>query len=117
MGKRAKPIVVVVALLAIVVAAPAQAQTTTDLAEPLALQVGAFRSWPHATALRDKVLAVDANAYIAEADVDGQPLFRVRIGAFPSYDDARAAAERLRQAGYQPLLLVGDRFAKFPLTP
>lgn len=117
MGKQAKPIVAAAALLVIVVVAPAQAQRTGDLAEPLALQVGAFRSWPHATALRDKVLAVDTNAYIAEADVEGQPLFRVRVGAFLSYGDARAAAERLRNAGYQPLLLVGDRFAKFPLTP
>ena len=68
---------------------------------PYTVQIGSFTTRARAEALRDTV----NGATIAEGTVAGEPVYRVRVGAFPDRTQAAAAARDLTARGYQALVV------------
>lgn len=65
------------------------------------VQTGAFRNKTNAERLEAELKELDFPADIAEGD----GLYRVTVGAFPSLDEAADMERRLRQAGYQTVII------------
>jgi cell division protein FtsN len=59
------------------------------------IQVGAYNGRAQAEALKARLAAEGHDAYVAEAAANGVMRYKVRIGAFPSAEDARKAAASL----------------------
>lgn len=59
------------------------------------IQVGSYNARAHADALRARLAAAGHEAYVAEGEAGGVTRYRVRIGAFPTAEDARQAAVRV----------------------
>jgi septal ring-binding cell division protein DamX len=59
------------------------------------IQVGAYNGRAQAEALKARLAAEGHDAYVAEAEANGVMRYKVRIGAFPSAEDARKAAASL----------------------
>lgn len=65
------------------------------------LQIAAYTTEGDARSRRDKLVASGVtNAYVEQANVDGKPTYRLRVGPFPTRDAAGAAQARLRALGY-----------------
>ena len=67
---------------------------------PYTVQIGSFTTRARAEALRDTV----NGATIAEGTVAGEPVYRVRVGAYPDRTQAAAAARDLTARGYHALI-------------
>ncbi|MEA3334000.1 MAG: septal ring lytic transglycosylase RlpA family protein [Pseudomonadota bacterium] len=67
--------------------------------KPFAIQFGAFNSHTQALALKKKLAKRNSKVFIEETTLDGEPLYRVRLGWFPSKSAARSEARRLGQKG------------------
>lgn len=65
------------------------------------VQTGAFRSKTNAERLERELKELDFPADIAEGD----GLYRVTVGAFDGLDEAVSMERRLRQAGYQTVII------------
>lgn len=65
------------------------------------VQTGAYRNRANAERLVNELKALDFPADIAEGD----RLFRVTVGAFSTLDEAAAMEQKLRQAGYQTVII------------
>ena len=65
------------------------------------VQTGAYRNRTNAERLVNELKELDFPADIAEGD----GLFRVTVGAYPSLDEAVSMEQRLRQAGYQTVVI------------
>ena len=65
------------------------------------VQTGAFRNRSNAERLAGELNGLDFPAGLAEGD----GLYRVTVGAFPTLDEAAAMERRLRQAGYQTVVI------------
>jgi cell division protein FtsN len=59
------------------------------------VQVGSYNERAQADALRARLASAGHEAYVAEGEAGGVMRFRVRIGAFPTAEEARQAAARL----------------------
>jgi cell division septation protein DedD len=59
------------------------------------VQVGAFKTWEQAEALRARLSGEGAEAYLAEGEGAAGARYRVRVGTFATREEARQAAERL----------------------
>ena len=68
---------------------------------PYTVQIGSFTTRARAEALRDSV----NGATIAEGTVAGEPVYRVRVGAYPDRTQAAAAARDLTARGYHALVV------------
>jgi len=68
---------------------------------PYTVQIGSFTTRARAEALRDTV----NGATIAEGTVAGEPVYRVRVGAYPDRTQAAAAARDLTARGYHALVV------------
>jgi rare lipoprotein A len=68
---------------------------------PYTVQIGSFTARARAEALRDTV----NGATIAEGTVAGEPVYRVRVGAYPDRSQAAAAARDLTARGYHALVV------------
>jgi rare lipoprotein A len=68
---------------------------------PYTVQIGSFTTRARAEALRDTV----SGATIAEGTVAGEPVYRVRVGAYPDRTQAAAAARDLTARGYHALVV------------
>jgi len=68
---------------------------------PYTVQIGSFATRARAEALRDTV----NGATIAEGALAGEPVYRVRVGAYPDRTQAAAAARDLTARGYQALIV------------
>jgi DedD protein len=75
--------------------AGAAAATPKTEAGRYTIQVGAYNGRAQAEALKARMLADGHDAYVAEGEANGVTRYRVRIGSFPSADEARKAAARL----------------------
>jgi cell division septation protein DedD len=88
--------------------APTQVAAATPTAELEAwtVQVSAFRSRSLAEELRARLAARGFDAYVFPSITeDGRPRYRVRVGAYPTRNDAeRAAAELRSERGLNPLV-------------
>jgi rare lipoprotein A len=87
-----------------VVALPGAAPTAASGAG-FTLQVGAFTSRERAEALRAALERDAGGATVTEVVVAGERYYRVRVGAYPDRDQARAAAMRLAARGYRPVVV------------
>lgn len=63
--------------------------------KPFAIQFGAFNSHSQALTLKKKLAQRNNKVFIEKITRDGNPLFRVRLGWFPSKATARQEARRL----------------------
>jgi rare lipoprotein A len=68
-------------------------------ANPFAIQFGAFNSHTQALAFKKKLAQRNNKVFIDKIIRDGEPLYRVRLGWFPSKSAARNEARRLGQKG------------------
>jgi rare lipoprotein A len=67
---------------------------------PFTVQVGAFTLQPNAQRLQQQLQALYGNAYVRQAQVNGQLFYRVQAGKFNSLTDSEVAREKLAQSGY-----------------
>lgn len=65
------------------------------------LQAGAFRGEDDADGMRAKLALIGYEARVVEAQVDGRPMFRVRIGPYADMDTLNDARARLAQSGIE----------------
>jgi rare lipoprotein A len=75
---------------------------------PFTVQVGAFTESVSAVRLKAGLLEKYPNTYIQETEVNGTPLFRVRVGDYNDYQTTLSIAEQLRHDGYDTLLVKAD---------
>ncbi len=87
--------------------APAGASQAGDAAEPSAeralyvLQAGAFRLADDADSMKAKLALIGLEARVQPAEVNGQRVFRVRIGPYVHLDDLNRARARLEENGIE----------------
>lgn len=65
------------------------------------LQAGAFRSPGEADAMRGRVALVGFEARVVSAEVNGQTVYRVRIGPYAQLDEVNKARSRLAENGIE----------------
>lgn len=65
------------------------------------LQAGAFRSADEADAMRARLALVGFEARVVAAEVNGQPIHRVRVGPFGSLEDMNRSRARLAENGIE----------------
>jgi cell division protein FtsN len=87
--------------------ASAGAAPAGDGAEPAAerslyvLQAGAFRLADDADNMKAKLALIGLEARVQPAEVNGQRIFRVRIGPYVNLDDLNRARARLEENGIE----------------
>jgi len=96
---------------AVAVAPPAAAPTASPSQPPAdgrsddrasyLLQAGAFRSSSDAEAMKAKLALIGFEARILAADVNGQAMYRVRIGPYAQLDAMNRARARLAENGVE----------------
>lgn len=69
---------------------------------PYTVQLGAFSSTDGAEAAADRARSAGLNVRVTQ--VEGSPLFRVRMGGYPSRSEAERAAELPRQLGFEAIV-------------
>ena len=67
------------------------------------LQAGAFRNGAYADRLQQELLEQDFPAVTSQ----NNGLYRVTVGTYPTLDEAAAVERRLKQAGYQTVIVSG----------
>lgn len=90
---------------------PVQIVRTAVAAEPprLYLQVGAFASRDNAEALRNRLASANLKpVHVEPAQLDGTPLYRVRIGPMDSVDQSDRMAARVHAQGLPTPIVVVD---------
>jgi cell division protein FtsN len=65
------------------------------------LQAGAFRASADAEGMKARLALLGLEARVIPAEVNGQPMYRVRIGPFAQQDEANRARERLADGGIE----------------
>ena len=56
-------------------------------------------------AVRDDLARAWPEAHVQKGDVGGRPVWRVRVGRYPTRRDAEEAARRLAAAGHRPIVV------------
>jgi len=67
------------------------------------LQVGSFRRYENALALKSKLASRYANVYVTPFSFRGGEYHRVRVGGFSSMDELRTTESALARAGFRPM--------------
>jgi len=75
------------------------------VAQPLAVQVGAYRNQYNAVRMQKTLTAVHPNVWIAMAPKISQPLHRVRLGPFHDRQEAERVAREVKAHGYAAMLV------------
>jgi cell division protein FtsN len=63
------------------------------------LQAGAFRASPDAEGMKARLALLGLEARVIPAEINGQPMYRVRIGPFAQQEEANRARQRLADGG------------------
>ncbi len=71
-----------------------------------AVQVGGFSERANAVAVRDRLRSKGYDVYVAEAEADGNAIFRVRVGPVASRERADSLAKELSGKEGLPVLVV-----------
>jgi rare lipoprotein A len=71
---------------------------------PVTIQVGSFKEFANASRLKMSLDLKYDKTYIAEADINGNRYYRVRIGTFRIRSDALRFAKVLADEGYEALI-------------
>lgn len=74
---------------------------TLDASSSYVLQAGAFRDQDDAEGMRAKLALIGYEARVVEAQVDGQPMFRVRVGPYADLNTMNDVRARLAQSGIE----------------
>lgn len=74
---------------------------TLDAVSSYVLQAGAFRDQDDAEGMRAKLALIGYEARVVEADVDGRPMFRVRVGPYADLNTMNDVRARLAQSGIE----------------
>ena len=74
---------------------PVATRTPPELAE-WAVQVGSFRNKANALGLRDQLRKKGYDAYVDEVELDGKPLYRLRVGPVAKRPKAEELARKLK---------------------
>lgn len=87
--------------------APVQAESGEPAAERLlyVLQAGAFRSADDADSMKGKLALIGLEARVQPAEVNGQRVYRVRIGPYGQLDDVNRAKARLEENGIESTVM------------
>ena len=93
-----------------VAAAPASAVPATGArvgAPPgrFTMQLGSFTSRENATALAGTLQQRWGGVHLVPARLDGETVYRVRMGTYQSREEARSAAEAVAKAGYDVVVM------------
>ena len=93
-----------------VAAAPASAVPATGarVAAPpgrFTMQLGSFTSRENATALAGTLQQRFNGVHLVPARLDGETVYRVRMGTYQSREEARSAAEAVAKAGYDVVVM------------
>jgi len=82
---------------------------TPDTAQGLFVQAGAFGAEANALRLVGQLRAQGiGNAFVRQDLVNGQPMFRVRVGPIPNVNDFDRALARLKSLGFADARLASD---------
>ena len=102
-GSGAAPAVPPAAPAAPAAAGTAQGEATEPAAERVlyVLQAGAFRLADDADSMKAKLALIGLEARVQPAEVNGQRVFRVRIGPYVHLDDLNRARARLEENGIE----------------
>ena len=88
-----------------------EASSSQEAAEPAAerqlyvLQAGAFRSADDADSMKGKLALIGLEARVQPAEVNGQRVYRVRIGPYGQLDDVNRAKARLEENGIESTVM------------
>lgn len=74
---------------------------TADASSSYILQAGAFRNQDDAEGMRAKLALIGYEARVVEAEVDGGPMFRVRVGPYADLATMNDVRARLAQSGIE----------------
>lgn len=80
--------------------APAAAEAP-KAASSFVLQAGAFRGQDEADAMKAKLALIGLEARVLPADVEGKPMYRVRVGPYAQLEDMNRARSRLAESGIE----------------
>src|SRR5574341_192794 len=80
------------------------------------IQVAAFTSEERAGALRERLEPGWPAVRVERVDVAGRALWRVRVGSYPTREEAERQARRLAGAGYDAIVTGEQRAAAPPRT-
>lgn len=69
------------------------------------LQAGSFRTLDDAEGMRARLALLGYEARVISADVNGQTVYRVRLGPFPKVDDVNQAKSRLADNGIESAVM------------
>ncbi len=86
-------------------AAGKPADAGADAGARLMLQVGAFKNADDADVLRARIALLGLDAKVSATDVDGTPLFRVRLGPYGQLDDLNGIRRTLSENGMEPQIV------------
>jgi len=75
------------------------------VAQPLAVQVGAYRNQYNAVRIQKTLTAVHPNVWIAMAPELSQTLHRVRLGPFQSHTEAERVVHEVTARGYAAVIV------------
>lgn len=82
-------------------APPVPEETKPDDRASYLLQAGAFRSSADAEAMKAKLALIGFEARVLTAEVNGQAMYRVRVGPFAQLDAMNRARARLAENGVE----------------
>lgn len=74
-------------------------------ADGFLLQAGAFRASDDAEGMKARLALLGFEARVVPAEVNGQPMYRVRIGPFPTQEEAARARARLIDGGIEATVI------------
>lgn len=74
---------------------------TAEAASSYVLQAGAFRDQDDAEGMRAKLALIGYEARVIEAEVDGGPMYRVRVGPYADLATMNDVRARLAQSGIE----------------
>jgi rare lipoprotein A len=72
------------------------------------MQLGSFTSRANATAFAGTLQQRFNGVHLVPARIDGETVYRVRMGTYPSWEEARRAAEGVAGAGYDVVVVEVD---------
>jgi cell division septation protein DedD len=82
---------------------------SADLSKKWSVQISAAPAKDIAGTLVQRLKANGYDGYVVQAEVKGQPYYRVRVGPFTTREEAESVRESLaRQEGYRDAYLTGD---------
>jgi DedD protein len=83
----------------------ASREAPAALREGWTLQLAAYSTEARAMAQRQDLARVWPGAHVQKGDVGGRPVWRVRVGRYPTRREAEEAAQRMVAAGHRVIVV------------